>query len=29
MMPDPLDAAFAALGNDQALGLLAPSLARY
>ena len=29
MMPDPLDAAFAALGNDQALALLAPSLSRY
>jgi hypothetical protein len=27
VMPDPLDAAFAALGNDQALTLLAPQLA--
>lgn len=29
MMPDPLDAAFAALGNDQAASLLAPELQRY
>ncbi|MBM4362106.1 MAG: DUF3160 domain-containing protein, partial [Deltaproteobacteria bacterium] len=29
MMPDPLDAAFAALGNDQAGALLAPELSRY
>jgi hypothetical protein len=29
MMPNPLDIAFAALGNDQALALLAPELARY
>jgi hypothetical protein len=29
MMPDPLDAAFAALGNDQAAALLRPSLTRY
>lgn len=29
MMPDPLDAAFAALGNDQAAWLLAPELERY
>jgi hypothetical protein len=29
MMPNPLDVAFAALGNDQALSLLAPELARY
>ena len=28
MMPDPLDAAFAALGNDHALSHLGPSLAR-
>ncbi|MBK8694156.1 MAG: DUF3160 domain-containing protein [Deltaproteobacteria bacterium] len=29
MMPDPLDAAFAALGNDQAAALLRPSLDRH
>jgi hypothetical protein len=29
MMPSPLDAAFAALGNDQAAELLAPELAKY
>jgi hypothetical protein len=29
MLPDPLDAAFGALGNDQAASLLAPGLARY
>ena len=29
MMPDPLDVAFAALGNDQALGLLEPQLREY
>lgn len=29
MMPDPLDVAFAALGNDQAAGLLAPELTKY
>jgi hypothetical protein len=29
MMPSPLDAAFAALGNDQAAAVLAPELERY
>ena len=29
MMPNPLDVSFAALGNDQALGLLKPELTRY
>jgi Protein of unknown function (DUF3160) len=29
MMPDPLDVAYAALGNDQAAALLAPGLAQY
>src|SRR5690606_36608389 len=29
MMPNPLDVAFAALGNDQAVTLLAPELERY
>lgn len=29
MMPDPLDAAFAALGNDQAVALLEPALRTY
>ena len=29
MMPDPLDVAYAALGNDQAVALLAPQLASY
>jgi hypothetical protein len=29
MMPNPLDAAFAALGNDQAVAVLAPELERY
>jgi len=29
MMPNPLDVAFAALGNDQAVSLLAPELAKY
>lgn len=29
MMPDPLDVAFAALGNDQALALLEPELREY
>jgi hypothetical protein len=29
MMPDPLDAAFAALGNDAALALLAPGLRKH
>ncbi len=29
MMPDPLDVAYAALGNDQAVALLAPQLAKY
>jgi hypothetical protein len=29
MMPNPLDVAFGALGNDQALGLLQPELAKF
>ena len=29
MMPNPLDVAFAALGNDQAVSLLAPELSKY
>jgi hypothetical protein len=29
MMPDPLDVAYAALGNDQAVALLAPELEKY
>jgi hypothetical protein len=29
VLPDPLDAAFAALGNDQAVSLLAPELAQH